>query len=131
MSTLSRRAGRRPLVILIVVTMAFAAMAVVRAQRAATADTKTTAIAVTCPIVGSVNVNVTATDTPDPAVEGGQVRLDVQSGAPSIPITVTINSVTLVIPAPPQVASLDSVTFNGGNLTGAYTVAPDNSSVSI
>src|SRR5690349_18699180 len=128
MTTLSRRKfGLRYLAILGTAALAFAGLAVFRSQRAATADTKTTPITVNCPIVGALSVDITATDTPDPAVEGGSVTLDVQSGAPVIPITVTINSITLVIPAPPQVASLDSVTFTGGNLTGSYTVAPDNS----
>ena len=132
MSTLSRRAfGRRQLAVLVAVTLALAGMVVVRGQRAASADTKTTAVSVTCPIVGAVSVNITASDTPDPATAGGSVTLDVQSGAPSIPITVTINSITLVIPSPEQVASLDGVTFDGGNMTGAFTVAPDNKSVSV
>jgi hypothetical protein len=131
MTTLSRVFGRRQLAVVVAAVLAFAGFAVLRSQTAATADTKTTPISVTCPIVGAVSVSVTATDTPDPAVEGGSVTLEVQSGSPSIPITVTINSITLVIPAPEQVASLDSVSFSGGNMTGAYTVAPDNSSVSV
>ena len=113
------------------ILLVVAGIVVFRTQSAARADTVTTSVSVSCPIVGAVTVPITATDTPDPATAGGHVTLDIVSGIPSVPIVVTINSVTLVVPAPTQVASLDSVTFTGCNLTGSYTVAADNSSVSI
>jgi hypothetical protein len=44
---------------------------------------------------------------------------------------VTINSLTIGFPIPARVASVDSVTFAGGNLKGSSKTAADKSSVSV
>src|SRR6185503_11094073 len=58
------------------------------------------------------------------------VQLDITSSAPVPPgIDVTINSLTLQFPLPPQVAQVDDVTFSGGNMTGSYKAAAGSVSV--
>ena len=70
----------------------------------------------------TITAPVTLTTTPDHATEGGQIKLVLSNGAPSTPLVVTINSIVVTVPIAPQIASVDSVTFSGGNLTGSSQV---------
>src|SRR5262249_796643 len=62
----------------------------------------------------------------DPVAEGGQETLEIKTGAPSIPVEVTINKIVVTLPVPDQIASVDSVTFAGGNVTGSYAMNGPN-----
>jgi hypothetical protein len=111
---------------------AFSGIVILCSQQQASADTVTTNQRMNCPIIGALDTPFTATDTPDPADPGGKVQLDVGASAPVPPgISVTINSLTLQFPLPAQVAKVDDVVFSGGNVTGSFRTAADNSSVSV
>ena len=74
----------------------------------------------------TITAPVTLTTTPDHATEGGQIKLVLSNGAPSTPLVVTINSIVVTVPIAPQIASVDSVTFSGGNITGTSSVSGSN-----
>lgn len=121
----ARAPVRRRLAALVAVALAVTGLALVRAQVRADADTVQTNQAMNCPIIGALDVPVTATDTPELAVEGGPLELAVIASAPVPPgISVTIETLTLHVPLPSQVASVDDVTFTGGNMAGSFQAAP-------
>jgi hypothetical protein len=97
-------------------------------DRSAHADSVDSTVAVTCAVGGShidVDVPMTVQDT-DPVPDGGTETLVTKPGLPSLPVEVTINKVVITGPIPSQVASTDSVTFTGGNVTGAYQLDGSN-----
>jgi hypothetical protein len=73
-----------------------------------------------------VTVDMNVDDQQDPVTEGGQESLVIKTGAPSIPVEVTINKLVVTIPVPAQIASVDSVTFSGGNVTGSSAIDGSN-----
>jgi hypothetical protein len=73
-----------------------------------------------------VTVDMNVDDQQDPVTEGGQETLVIKTGAPSIPVEVTINKLVVTIPVPAQIAGVDSVTFSGGNVTGSSTIDGSN-----
>jgi hypothetical protein len=120
-------ARRRNLAVVAVAATAVSGLAVARAGTAL-AESRASQLSLTCETAGlgtTVSVPMTAADTPDPAVAGGPVVLTVQAAAPSVPgLSATVTAVEIDLPLPAQVASVASVTYAGGNLTGSHTEAP-------
>ncbi|MEJ5254005.1 MAG: hypothetical protein WHS89_01530, partial [Acidimicrobiales bacterium] len=125
----SRALSRQRLAIITAVALMVATVVILRLPGGAGADSQTSTVSANCSALGinlSATVPITVTDTPDPATEGGQVTLDIESGLPTLSLTVTINSATINIPIPSQVQSVDSVTFTGGNVTGSWSATATN-----
>lgn len=98
-------------------------------QLGAQADPVSSDIPTTCAIgTGSfdVSVPVTVDDTIDPVVEGGQEILVLDTGMPQLPVEATIDRLVVTMPIPSQIASVDDVSFSGGNMTGDYVVSGSN-----
>lgn len=95
----------------------------------ASAEPIDSSIAAVCTIGGSaidVTVPLTVDDKIDPVVEGGHETLETRTGLPALPVEVTINKLVVTSPIPTQIASTDSVTFTGGNVTGSYEISGAN-----
>ena len=95
-------------------------------QTGAGADSVSSQIPASCAIgTGAVDVTVPVRvdDKFDPVVEGGHQTLETETGLPSLPVEVTIDRMVVTMPIPEQIASIDAVTFAGGNMTGTYEVS--------
>src|SRR5262249_30458862 len=106
---------------------------IVREQAKAKADTVNSTVVMSCAALGinlNVNLSVAVTDQ-DPVTEGTQETIDVVSSLPALPITVTVNDATMHLPIPNEVASVDAVTFTGGNLSGSYTVSGSDLAIKV
>ncbi|MFN8103829.1 MAG: lipase family protein [Acidimicrobiia bacterium] len=65
--------------------------------------------------------------TPVAAAAGpGGLVVDVTGSFPQLPIVVTVNSITIAVPIPAGVESVDSVSFAGGDLAGTYSTSGDD-----
>jgi hypothetical protein len=120
---------RKKLALAATTVVALSAIAVAHVQSGASAEPVDSSIAAGCTIGGS-NVDVTVAanvdDKVDPVTEGGQETLVTKTGAPSIPVEVTINKIVVTTPTPPDIASIDTVSFTGGNVTGSYEISGSN-----
>lgn len=86
-------------------------------------------IPATCTIgTGTVNVTIplTVDDKVDPVVEGGKETVEIRTDLPELPVQVTVDKLTVTIPIPAEIASVDAVSFTGGNMTGSYAVSGSN-----
>jgi hypothetical protein len=86
-------------------------------------------IASSCSIGGSqmaVTVPLTVDDKVDPITAGGHETLETKTGFPALPVEVTIDKMVVTEPIPDQIASTESVTFSGGNMTGSYEISGQN-----
>lgn len=95
-------------------------------QLGAEADPISSDVPTTCSIAtGSFDVTVplVVDDTIDPVVEGGQELLVLDTGLPELPVEATINRLMVTVPIPSQIASVNTVTFSGGNMTGSWAVS--------
>jgi hypothetical protein len=111
--------------VIVVMAVLLAAVVLSRTTQGAKADSVTSTIPMACAIPGlsqAADIPVTVTDTPDPATAGGNVTLDIVASLPPLPLVVTVNKATYVLPIPAQVASVDSVTFTGGNVSATSSV---------
>jgi hypothetical protein len=92
----------------------------------ALAENRTTTVSAVCSIGGlatAVSVPFTANDRPDPVTAGSVMTLRVQPGALHFNgVSAILQATTLTMSVPAQIASVKSVTFTGGNLTGSYQV---------
>jgi hypothetical protein len=118
---------RSQVALLLAAALLLATIVLIRFPRGAGADSVTTNVTAKCvtPLLTlDLTVPITVADSPDPVAPGGQVNLEIQSGLPTLPLEVTVNEVQITIPVPPQVQSIDSVTFTGGNLPSppSYTI---------
>ena len=86
-------------------------------------------IAATCALgTGKMNVTVplTVDDKVDPVTAGGSEVLVTKTGLPALPVDATINKLVVTTPVPPQIGSIDAVTFSGGNMKSSYSVSGSN-----
>lgn len=124
-----RRRFRRPLVAASGATLLVAAGGLAWVQSGAGADPVSTDVAATCAIAGGnsdVTVPMTVDDKVDPIAPGGAETLSIAQGLGQLPVEVTIDKVVVTTPIPAQIASTDSVTFEGGNMTGSSAVDGQN-----
>ncbi len=125
----ARRRLPRPLLAASGATLLVAAGGMAWIQSGAGADPVSTDVAATCTLGGSavdVTVPMTVDDVVDPVAPGGAETLNIDQGLGKLPVEVTVDKVVVTTPIPAQVASTDSVTFEGGNMTGAYSVEGTN-----
>ena len=94
--------------------------------RAAAADA--TPLAAHCDIAGvTLPVSVDyAVDDGTPVAGGATTRATIGSSMPTLPLTVTVDTMTVEIPIPAGVAKINTVAFTGGNLSASYTVKGDS-----
>lgn len=62
-------------------------------------------------------------DAGTPVSGGEQTTATVEVGFPTLPIPVTVDQLTITVPLPAGVGSVNSVTFSGGNLSASYAVS--------
>ena len=121
---------RLKLAVFLAGTLLLATIGLAELSPGAGASTASVTIAAACTTSIGINQNITApvtlTTTPDSATEGGHIQLVLTNGAPSTPLVVTISSIVVTVPIPAQIASVDSVTFSGGNVTGSSQVQGSN-----
>lgn len=89
------------------------------------AEPVSTDVAGTCAILGTtaaMAVPMTVDDAVDPVAPGGQQTLTIDQAMGALPVEVTIDRVVVTTPIPGQIASTDTVTFEGGNMAGSYEV---------
>lgn len=90
------------------------------------ADSK---IAATCALgTGTIKVSVPLSidDKVDPVAAGGSEVLVTDTGLPELPVEATINKLVVTTPVPAAIASIDDVTFSGGNMKSSYSVSGSN-----
>ncbi len=128
-TTARPRRVRRPLLAAGGASLLLASGGMAWLQHSAGADPVSTDVAATCAIAGSsaaMTVPMTVDDVVDPIAPGAQETLKVDQGLGQLPVEVTIDKVVVTTPIPAQIASTDSVTFEGGNMTGSYQVVDGN-----
>jgi hypothetical protein len=128
-TTARPRRVRRPLLAAGGASLLLASGGMAWLQHSAGADPVSTDVAATCAIAGTsaaMTVPMTVDDVVDPIAPGAQQTLKVDQGLGQLPVEVTVNSVVVTTPIPAEVASTDSVTFEGGNMTGSYQVVDGN-----
>jgi hypothetical protein len=128
-TTARPRRVRRPLLAAGGASLLIASGGMAWLQHSAGADPVSTNVAATCSIAGSsaaMTVPMTVDDVVDPIAPGAQETLKVDQGLGQLPVEVTIDRVVVTTPIPAQIASTDSVTFEGGNMTGSYEVSGGN-----
>jgi hypothetical protein len=95
-------------------------------QLGADAEPVSSDVPTTCSIATSsfeLTVPVVVDDTIDPVVEGGQEIVVLDTGLPELPVEVTIDRLVVTLPTPSQIASVDDVTFSGGNMAGSWAAS--------
>lgn len=70
-----------------------------------------------------VTIPLTVDDLMDPVAAGGGESVVIKTDLPELPIEVTVQKLTVTIPIPQEIASVDAVSFSGGNMTGSYAVS--------
>lgn len=70
-----------------------------------------------------VTIPLTVDDLMDPVAAGGAESVVIKTDLPELPIEVTVQKLTVTIPIPEEIASVDAVSFRGGNMTGSYAVS--------
>ena len=70
-----------------------------------------------------VTIPLTVDDLMDPVAAGGAESVVIKTDLPELPIEVTVQKLTVTIPIPGEIASVDAVSFSGGNMTGSYAVS--------
>ncbi len=70
-----------------------------------------------------VTIPLTVDDLMDPVAAGGAESVVIKTDLPELPIEVTVQKLTVTIPIPGEIASVDAVNFSGGNMTGSYAVS--------
>jgi hypothetical protein len=124
-----RRRLPRPLLAASGASLLLAAGGMAWVQSGAGADPVSTDVAATCTLGGSstdVTVPMTVDDIVDPVAPRGAETLNVDQGLGQLPVEVTVDKVVVTTPIPAQVASTDSVTFEGGNMAGSSAVDGTN-----
>jgi hypothetical protein len=86
-------------------------------------------IAASCALgTGKIDVTVplSVDDKVDPVAAGGSETVETRTGLPALPVEATINKLVVTTPIPTQIASVDSVTFSGGNMKSSASVVGTN-----
>jgi hypothetical protein len=86
-------------------------------------------IAATCALgTGKIDVTVplSVDDKVDPVAAGGSETVETRTGLPALPVEATINKLVVTTPIPAQIASVDAVTFSGGNMKSSASVVGTN-----
>ncbi len=65
-------------------------------------------------------------DKVDPVAAGGSETVETRTGLPALPVEATINKLVVTTPIPAQIASVDAVTFSGGNMKSSSSVVGTN-----
>lgn len=97
--------------------------------RLASAEPVDSTVPTTCSLGGGtvdVDIPLNVDDQPDPVEEGKQLTLLTKIGKPNIQVEVTLDKIVVTQPIPAEAASIDSVTFSGGNMAGSYEVQGSN-----
>jgi hypothetical protein len=86
-------------------------------------------IAASCALgTGKIDVTVplSVDDKVDPVAAGGSETVETRTGLPALPVEATINKLVVTTPIPTQIASVDAVTFSGGNMKSSASVVGRN-----
>lgn len=87
-----------------------------------------TTIRAMCDIEGvKLPVSIPFAAVTTPTATTAEVRI----GFPVLPIEVTVEEATVTFPIPTWVATVDSITFEGGNVAATYTVSSDSVMVTV
>jgi hypothetical protein len=70
-----------------------------------------------------VTIPLTVDDKIDPVPQGGKETVEIKTDLPQLPIEVTVNKLVVTIPIPAEIASVDMVTFTGGNMKGSSSLS--------
>ena len=99
------------------------------ALQQADANPVSSKIAATCALgTGKIDVTVplSVDDKVDPVAAGGSETVETRTGLPALPVEATINKLVVTTPIPTQIASVDAVTFSGGNMRSSASVVGTN-----
>ncbi len=99
------------------------------ALQQADANPVSSKIAATCALgTGKIDVTVplSVDDKVDPVAAGGSETVETRTGLPALPVEATINKLVVTTPIPTQIASVDAVTFSGGNMKSSASVVGSN-----
>lgn len=98
-------------------------------QFGAEADPVSSDVPARCSILGSsldVTIPVVVDDRHDPVAEGAPQVVVLETGMSELEVEVTMNRLIVTLPIPAEIASVDEVTFAGGNMAGSWTMSgPD------
>ena len=99
------------------------------ALQQARANSVSSKIAASCALgTGRIDVTVplSVDDKVDPVAAGGSETVETRTGLPALPVEATINKLVVTTPIPTQYASVDAVTFSGGNMKASASVVGTN-----
>lgn len=111
--------GARGVAVAAAIVLALPTLAVAGAPPAAAEPEPPPSIRTMCDIEG-VKLPVTV-----PFAATGSTVAEIAIGFPTLPIEVTVDEASVTFPIPAWVATVDSITFEGGNVAATYAVTPD------